>query len=93
MHYVKEALKTAKEKRSESQLACVRDWLEQVKFQHVKMDDMRSVLPQLARQMELNGHGFFFVFDVLCPCSFLGSFAAVAGSANGVKWPRLFFRC
>ena len=54
MHYVKEALKTAKEKRSESQLACVRDWLEQVKFQHVKMDDMRSVLPQLARQMEFS---------------------------------------
>ena len=54
MHYVREALKTARDKRSESQLACVRDWLEQVKFQHVKMDDMRSVLPQLARQMEFS---------------------------------------
>ena len=52
VHVVREALKVDRAKRSDANLGVVRKWLEQVKFQHLKMDDMRSVIPQLAQVME-----------------------------------------
>ena len=38
-----------REKRTEPQLARIRAWLELANFKHVRMEDVRGVIPQLAQ--------------------------------------------
>ena len=48
-----------RERRTEAQLGVIRKWLEGVKFNHLNMDDVRSVIPQLAQSMEFVEHAAF----------------------------------
>ena len=52
VHFVREALKVNPVRRTEAQLGVIRKWLEGVTFNHLNMDDVRSVIPQLAQAME-----------------------------------------
>jgi hypothetical protein len=59
VHFVREALKVNRDRRTEAQLGVIRKWLEGVKFNHLNMDDVRSVIPQLAQSMEFVEHAAF----------------------------------
>ena len=56
---VRDALKVSRDIRTEAQLAVIRKWLEGAKFNHLNMDDVRSVIPQLAQAMEFVEHPAF----------------------------------
>ena len=59
VHFVREALKVNRDQRSEAQLGTIRKWLEEVKFKHLNMVDVRNVIPQLAQAMEFVEHPAF----------------------------------